>query len=161
MSRGKPVLSAFLSCCLVLVTLPGGVAYAKQAGSSASPRRAEEDQTIALQVCQAVVAASRRELPNRDDPISDYAHHLVSDGIASGHALPEDGRFHGYNFRVLPQNSGGAVLVAYPAKYRVTGVMTFVVTRDGSIYEKDLGTQTATLARHIEATPTGDWKTVK
>ena len=159
MFRRKP-LCAFLSCCLLLVALLGGVAYAKQAGSSAYPQRAEEDQTIALEVCQAVVAASKRELPKRDDPISDYAHHLVADGMASGHALPEDGRFHGYHFRVLPQNSGGAGLVAYPASYRVTGVMTFVVTRDGSIYEKDLGTQTTTLARQIEATPTGDWKTV-
>lgn len=92
-----------------------------------------------------------------DDPVAGYAQHLVADGVAKGRALAEDGLFRGYYFRVVPQDSGGALLVAYPSKYRVTGVMTFVVS-GGSVYEKDLGTQTETLARQIDARPTENWK---
>ena len=35
--------------------------------------------------------------------------------------------------------SGGFALVAWPAQYDVTGVMTFVVNHDGIVHEKDLG----------------------
>lgn len=122
-------------------------------------RRVGEDETIAIKICQAVVATNRRELKGASsDPIDDYAHHLVADG-ANG-ALPEKELFHGYRFRVVPQNSGGAILVAYPAKYRVTGVMTFTVIGNGPVYEKDLGTQTATLAQQIQGKPSGDWRAV-
>jgi hypothetical protein len=37
---------------------------------------------------------------------------------------------------------GGFALVAAPADYRATGVMTFVVSHDGVVYQKDLGTKT-------------------
>jgi len=71
--------------------------------------------------------------------------------------------FHGYMFRALQgQGSnakggaldyvvqghmiGGFAVVAYPAKYGVSGVMTFMVNHDGVVYQKDLGRQTATRA---------------
>jgi len=41
---------------------------------------------------------------------------------------------------------GGFAVVAYPAKYGVSGVMTFMVNHDGVVYQKDLGRQTATRA---------------
>ena len=55
---------------------------------------------------------------------------------------------HGYYFRVLAptKTAGGFALVAYPAEYRSSGVMTFVVTEKGEVYEKDLGANTAALA---------------
>jgi hypothetical protein len=57
---------------------------------------------------------------------------------------------HGYYFRVLAphQNKAadGFVLVAYPAEYRSSGVMTFVVTQKGEVFEKDLGANTSALA---------------
>ena len=34
---------------------------------------------------------------------------------------------------------GGFALVAYPAQYRVSGVMTFTVNQDGVVYQKNLG----------------------
>jgi hypothetical protein len=37
---------------------------------------------------------------------------------------------------------GGFAIVAYPAKYGVSGVMTFLVNHDGVVYEKDLGAAT-------------------
>jgi hypothetical protein len=46
---------------------------------------------------------------------------------------------------------GGFALVAYPASYRNSGVMTFIVSHDGIVYQKDLGPRTPQIA---EAMPT-------
>ena len=43
--------------------------------------------------------------------------------------------------------SGGFALVAWPAQYDATGVMTFVVSQDGIVHEKDLGPKTDAVAR--------------
>jgi hypothetical protein len=52
--------------------------------------------------------------------------------------------------------------VAYPADYRASGVMTFVVgDDDGVLYEKDLGPDTATLAPALKARPASGWHVVK
>ena len=75
--------------------------------------------------------------------------------------------YHGYVYRLLrsqgPNAPGGAkdyvtngkltrgfAIVAYPAEYRNSGVMTFIVNQDGKIYQKDLGPKTATLAADIK-----------
>jgi hypothetical protein len=44
---------------------------------------------------------------------------------------------------------GGFAFIAYPAKYRDSGVMTFLVDQDGVVYEKDLGRKTAELAKSL------------
>ena len=71
--------------------------------------------------------------------------------------------FHGYYFKILKAQGahadGGAfdyvadgkmilgfALVAYPAKYGASGIMTFIVNQEGVIYQKDLGEDTATVA---------------
>ena len=76
--------------------------------------------------------------------------------------------YHGYAFRILTAQGkhapGGAksyvkngrmtegfALVAYPARYADTGVMTFIVNQDGIVYEKDLGANTAAAAAAIKA----------
>jgi hypothetical protein len=41
---------------------------------------------------------------------------------------------------------GGFALVAWPAEYDASGVMTFVVNQDGVVFEKDLGPETSTKA---------------
>jgi Protein of unknown function (DUF2950) len=55
---------------------------------------------------------------------------------------------HGYYLRVLAsaKATGGFVLIAYPTEYRSSGVMTFVVTKTGKVYEKDLGANTSAVA---------------
>jgi DUF2950 family protein len=72
--------------------------------------------------------------------------------------------FHGYYFKILTgqgagaaggaksyvvsgEMSGGFALVAWPAQYDATGVMTFLVNQDGVIRQKDLGTGTEAAAR--------------
>jgi hypothetical protein len=72
--------------------------------------------------------------------------------------------FEGYYFRVLkahgPSTSarsylvggkmtGGFAFLAYPAEYRSSGVMTFIVDQDGVVYEKDLGPKTAEIAKSL------------
>ena len=84
--------------------------------------------------------------------------------------------FHGYYYRILtrqgPGAKGGArdymvdgkltkgfAFVAYPAEYRNSGVMTFIVGKDGVVYEKDLGPETAQLAAAItEYNPDKTWR---
>jgi hypothetical protein len=46
-------------------------------------------------------------------------------------------------------NPGGFAFVAYPAQYRAGGVMTFVVTQDGVVLEKDIGPQTGEIISRI------------
>jgi Protein of unknown function (DUF2950) len=45
---------------------------------------------------------------------------------------------------------GGFALVAYPAAYGVSGIMTFIVNQDGIVYQKDLGPKTAQIANAMK-----------
>jgi len=57
---------------------------------------------------------------------------------------------------------GGFALVAWPAMYGVSGIQTLIVNHQGIVYEKDLGPQTATLARQITRfNPDKTWKPVE
>ena len=56
----------------------------------------------------------------------------------------------------------GFAFVAYPAEYRSSGVMTFIVGVDGVVYQKDLGKKTEVLARGMkEYNPDSSWQTTK
>jgi hypothetical protein len=93
--------------------------------------------------------------------------------VEQGHATP----FHGYYYRMLTKQGaaakGGAqdyivngkltrgfAFVAYPAEYRNSGVMTFIVNQSGVIYQKDLGDQTETAAAMQEYNPDSTWERV-
>ena len=53
----------------------------------------------------------------------------------------------------------GFAFVAYPADYRSSGVMTFIVNEDGVVYQKDLGWKTGTLAQAMkEFSPGAGWQ---
>jgi len=108
---------------------------------------------------------------------------LVVQAAEEGRSLDTNGSqpstFHGYHFRILnaqgPAATGGAksyvvngemsagfALVAWPAQYDVTGVMTFIVNQDGSLHEKDLGAQTDTLATSMTRyNPDQSWRPVQ
>ena len=62
-----------------------------------------------------------------------------------------------YDYVVRGSMIGGFALVAYPAEYGASGVMTFIVNHDGTVYQKDLGPSTAATARaltHFDPDPT-------
>ena len=69
--------------------------------------------------------------------------------------------YHGYYYRMLPAANGFG-FVAYPADYRSSGVMTFLVTQKGVIYQKDLGDKTADIAQQMSSyAPDKTWSVVK
>ena len=87
--------------------------------------------------------------------------------------------FHGYYYRVLTSQGkdapGGAMsymtdgkltkgfaFVAYPAEYRNSGVMTFIVGKSGQVYQKDLGNNTANIAASMtDFNPDKTWSVVE
>jgi DUF2950 family protein len=108
---------------------------------------------------------------------------LVAEAAESGRPLATGAEppapLHGYYFRILAEQgpaaaggakkyvvngdmSGGFALVAWPAEYDVTGVMTFIVNQDGVVREKDLGKDTDAAARKMTAyNPDKSWHPVQ
>ena len=87
-------------------------------------------------------------------PLGEFAAQASAEGYARSDSGPTP--FHGYLFRPLTaqgpaapggaksyisngEMKGGFALIAYPAEYRKSGVMTFMINQDGVIFEKDLG----------------------
>src|SRR5579872_112274 len=131
-------------------------------------RRIGENETTAMDVCEEFAMANNATAAKSisNDPIAQFAESLVS-----GTANPDDKQsnpYHGYYFRVLARNSqsevsgekkgGGLTLVAYPVDYKSSGVMTFVVTWRGIVFEKDLGPSTATMAPQIKVRTGSSWR---
>ena len=87
--------------------------------------------------------------------------------------------YHGYNYRILLAQGkdaaggaysylvkgkmiGGFAVVAYPAEYGNSGVMTFIVNHDGKVFQKNLGANTAATAKAMkEYSPDSSWTAVK
>jgi hypothetical protein len=133
-------------------------------------RRIGANELTAIEVCRAAVRAKKGDgTTGSNDPIMEYAEALVGAERAksgtAGHAAPDDESFQGYRFYVLTGapgsggKTGGFAVVAYPAEYRSSGVMTFVIGEDGIVYERDLGPETARLAPKLKARPTSGWHT--
>jgi Protein of unknown function (DUF2950) len=54
---------------------------------------------------------------------------------------------------------GGLAVIAYPARYNASGIMSFMVNQDGIVYEKNLGKNTATIATRMTSyNPDASWK---
>jgi len=67
-----------------------------------------------------------------------------------------------YDYVVNGKMIGGFALVAYPAKYGSSGVMTFIVNHDGAVYQKDLGQDTEKAAQAIKLfDPDSTWNKVE
>ncbi len=100
---------------------------------------------------------------------------LVADADAEGYEQGTRHPYNGYYFRILkaqgPNAHGGArdyvvdgkmtggfAILAYPAEYGSSGVMTFLVSRRGTVFQKDLGDSTAETAKAIKAfDPDSSW----
>jgi hypothetical protein len=116
-------------------------------------RRIGENELRAILICHELVAAERqfRANPKNASQVDSLLAPLVS-AAANGSAGIEPVLIYGYYFRAAanPQGQGKVVggfgFVAFPAKYRSSGVMSFIVTEKDVVKEKDLGTNTATLA---------------
>ncbi len=111
-----------------------------------------------------------------ESPIGPLIANATAEGYKTGTGTPIP--FHGYYYRVLTRQGknapGGAknyfdqgtmtkgfALLAYPATYRSSGVMTFMINQDGVIVQKDLGMDTAKAAGKIaEFNPDKTWEEV-
>lgn len=88
---------------------------------------------------------------HRGDPYHGYYFRILK---AQGPAAP-GGR---YNYVINGNMIAGYAMIAYPAEYGVTGAKTFIVNHYGTVYEKDLGPKTASIARGItEYNPDKSW----
>lgn len=105
---------------------------------------------------------------------------FVASAAAEGYRRSDAGPtpYHGYYYRMIyaqgPNAAGGAkdyfkdgvltegfALIAWPAEYGVSGVQTFIVNQDGTVFQKDLGEDTATAAEAILLfDPDSSWKAV-
>jgi hypothetical protein len=67
-----------------------------------------------------------------------------------------------YDYVANGRMIGGFAAVAWPVKYGDTGVMTFIVSHDGVVYEKDLGPETAARASAVTRfDPDSSWRKVE
>ena len=126
-------------------------------------RRIGENELTAIEICHGLVASKKQfsAKPNSadqaDDPLASLVRTTFGESGRSNRVL-----VHGYYFRGLAtrlksgsghgtggNTAGGFAFIAYPAEYRSSGVMTFIVTENGVVYEKDLGTNTSALANAI------------
>jgi len=149
-------------------------------------RHIGKNEVTAIQTCSALVLAEKQSKtkPDADDPVSQYAQSFVSTGLNAGHDVAttqdkDSAPFHGYYFRLLTRQGknapggaksyisngkmiGGCAFIAYPAEYRSSGVITFIVNQDGVVYEKDLGPNTAKLAKAMTTyNPDRTWHEAK
>jgi hypothetical protein len=108
-------------------------------------------------------------------PLGEFVAQASAEGYKAGAGRTP---YHGYYYRILTQQGpnapggtlnyvvkgkmiGGFALVAYPAQYGNSGVMTFLVNHSGTVYQKDLGDYTMTLVnRMMWFDPDQTWKKV-
>jgi hypothetical protein len=117
----------------------------------------------------------------RDDREPSPLGALAAQATGEGYKVGAEGSapYHGYYYRILKRQGadapggalnyvvrgkmiGGFALIAYPAEYGNSGVMTFMVNHAGTVYQKDLGARTASVAKRITLfDPDQTWKTVE
>jgi hypothetical protein len=111
-----------------------------------------------------------------ESPLGPLVAHASAEGYASTQA-PQP--FHGYFYRILTKQAegahggareyvvngamtGGFAILAYPADYGNSGVMSFLINQDGVAFEKNLGENTTDVAKAITAfNPDDTWKPVE
>ena len=106
---------------------------------------------------------------------------LIARAAAEGYRKSDKGPtpYHGYYYRMLKgqgknaesgafdyvlrgRGIGGFAVVAYPAKYGNSGIMTFIVNQDGKVYQSDLGPDTVKKASAMQRfDPASGWAPVK
>lgn len=112
-------------------------------------REIGQNEVTAIQVGQAFqnIGGLDAGAGSKPDPIKEFATGLGSAKDAGG---DDQEPFHGYYFRTPSGKGSEVLLVAYPVQYGSSGVMTFVITSGGAVFEKDLGPDTSSVAQQVE-----------
>jgi hypothetical protein len=113
-----------------------------------------------------------------ESPLGPLAAKAVSEGYGGRKSGDKPIPYHGYYYKILKGQGkdapggaysyvvngkmiGGFAMVAYPATYGSSGIMTFIVSHDGVVYQKDLGKDTAAIvAKMTLFNPDKTWKKV-
>lgn len=111
-----------------------------------------------------------------DSPLGPLVAVAAREGYGKDAKAGKPEAYHGYYYRIMTQQGkdapggaydymvgdkllGGFAVVAWPATYRTSGVMTFIVNHDGVVYEKDLGPQTTSIAAGMSRfNPDATWR---
>ena len=117
------------------------------------------------------------ETDGDESPLGPFVAEASAEGYEQAKAAPDaaPAPYHGYYYRILTSQGshgpggamtyvkdgkmiGGFALIAWPAEHGVSGVMTFMVSREGVVYQKDLGAGTTELAKAInQFDPDASW----
>ena len=127
----------------------------KQNGLYWPTRRGEPRSPLGVLVAQASEQGYRRQEGEGPSPLHGYYFRILEGQgpSAKGGAA---------NYVVDGEMTGGFALVAWPVHYDASGVMTFIVNRDGVAYERDLGPETsASVAKITRFDPGATWRAVE
>ncbi len=149
-------------------------------------RKPHDDAKMTQYACRFRSSAGKHdglywEPTSADDfsPMSDLVAEAEAEGYTKTPLKSHRQPYHGYFFHILtaqgPDAPGGKMdylvdghltkgfgLVAYPAEWGNSGVMTFIVNQDGKVFQKDLGPQTSDEASKMtEYDPDPTWEQVK
>jgi hypothetical protein len=117
-------------------------------------RPGERQSPIGPLVAEARGAGYTKREPGKRAPYHGYLYRLL---LAQGPDAPGGA----YNYVVKGHMIGGFALVAYPATYGVSGIMTFLVNHDGVVYQKDFGPNTPQVANAMKTfNPDKTWTKV-
>ena len=116
------------------------------------PSGGEDLSPVGPLVAAAVTESYAKDRNNAPTPYRGYYYHVLS-------RQGKNGPGGAKSYMVNGKMTGGFAFVAYPAEYRSSGVMTFIVGDDGTVYEKDLGKKTEALAKAMkEYNPNASWQ---
>ncbi len=124
-----------------------GLYWEAKAGDESSP--------LGPFAARAVKEGYGQNKPDKPAPYRGYYYRILT-----GQGKNAPGGAHSY--LVKGNMIGGFALVAYPAEYGNSGIMTFIVNHDGKVFEKNLGKDSATVASSMkEYNPDSTWNAVK
>jgi hypothetical protein len=118
-------------------------------------KEGEAESPLGPAVVRARAQGYTRKKSGGPTPYFGYFYRILT---AQGPDAPDGAR----DYIVKGKMRGGFAMVAYPAQYGVSGVTTFIVNQDGTVYQKDLGRNTAKIAQAMKAyNPDSTWKKVE
>ena len=112
-------------------------------------------------------------------PLGPFAANARKEGYTKRKSGENPSPFHGYFYKILTAQGrnasggaysylvhgkmiGGFALIAYPAQYGSSGIMSFMVNHEGVVYEKNLGKKTEAIAQSLKAfDPDKTWRKVE
>jgi hypothetical protein len=118
-------------------------------------RRIGQHELTAIAACEATANAQKHgQAASTLGQLGDFGKAVASN---AGDHPP---LFNGYYYRIPAKGKteGGFAVLAYPAEYRNSGIMTFIVGKDGTVYQKDWGEKTGDVALAMtKFIPTDGW----